>query len=41
MSTLSSLVALQVVVMTTYGATNDDKVGIITDFSERLSFGTR
>ena len=30
MPTLSSLVAPEVVIMTTYGATSDDKVGIMT-----------
>ena len=30
MPTLSSLVAPEVVIKTTYGATNDDKVGIMT-----------
>ena len=33
MPTLSSLVALQVVMMTTCSATNDDKVGIITNLT--------
>ena len=32
MAKLSSLVALEVVLMTTYGDTNDEKVGIMTTF---------
>ena len=40
MPTSSSLVALEFVVLPTYGATNDDKVGIITTLS-RTSSATR
>ena len=40
MPTSSSLVALEFVVLPTYGATSDDKVGIITTLS-RTSSATR